>query len=69
METRTGTLWQHAFKTFFVGRPTNMACHNICTDIEAPIGIEDLLLLSIGGNHCEKETKLNKKTLDNMFYR
>ena len=52
---------------FFVGRPTNMACHNICTDVEAPVGIEHLL--GLGGKYCEKKTKLNRKTLDEMFRR
>ena len=36
-----------------------MACHNICTDVEAPVGIEHLL--GPGGKYCKKETKLNKK--------
>ena len=44
-----------------------MACHNICTDVEAPAGIEHLLGLE--GKYCEKKTKLNKKTLDIMFRR
>ena len=26
-----------------VGRPTNMACHNVCNDIKAPVGVEHLL--------------------------
>ena len=42
-----------------------MACHNIYTDVEAPVGIEHLL--GLGGKYCEKKTKLNKKTLDNTY--
>ena len=44
-----------------------MACHNICTDVEAPVSIDHLL--GLGGKCCEKKTKQNKKTLDNMFSR
>ena len=44
-----------------------MACHDICTDVEAPLGIEHLL--GLGVKYCEKKTKLNKKNLDNMFHR
>ena len=51
----------------FVGRPTNMACHDICTNVEAPIGIGHLLRL--GGKYCKKKTILEKKTLNNMYYR
>ena len=46
----------------FVGRPTNMACHDTHTDVEAPVGIEHLL--GLRGKYGEKKTKLNKKTLD-----
>ena len=43
-------------RTFFIGRPTNMACHNLCIENKAPIGIE--LLLGLGAGHCVQDTKL-----------
>ena len=51
----------------FVGRPANMACHDLCREAKAPIGIEHLL--GLGAKYCEKKTKLNKKNLDNLFHR
>ena len=45
-----------------------MAYHNICADVEAPVGsIEHLL--GLGGKYFEKKTELNKKTLDIIFRR
>ena len=54
-------------RTFFIGRPTNMACHDVCLDNKAPAGIEHLL--GLGAKYCVKQTKLPANTIDNVMKR
>lgn len=51
--------------TFFAGKLTKLACHNICKKTNGPICIE--YLLRLGVNYCEIMTKLRKKTMDDLM--
>ena len=44
-----------------------MACHNLCIDYKAPVGIEHLL--GLGAKYCLRKTKLSEKTIDTMMKR
>ena len=46
-------------RTYLIGRPTNMACHDLCIDQKAPPGIE--LLLGLGATYCVQQPNLSKK--------
>jgi hypothetical protein len=54
-------------RTFLIGKPTNMACHNICTKNKAPEGIEHLL--GLGAKYCVQRTKLDPKQIDKTMKR
>ena len=54
-------------RTFFIGRPTNMACHNLCIENKAPVGIE--LLLGLGAGYCVQDAKLPPGQINNMIKR
>ena len=53
-------------RTYYFGRPTNMACHNYCTSSEAPVGIE--CLLGLGPKFCVTKPKLppTAKTMERL---
>ena len=44
-----------------------MACHNLCKNTKAPIGIERLL--GLGAKYCVKKTKLTNEPLNKMMER
>ena len=52
---------------YLAGIPTNMACHNICKHVQAPVGAEHLL--GLGAKYCVKKTKLEKKPIEKMMKR
>ena len=54
-------------RTFFIGRPTNMSCHNMCFIRRAPVGVEHLL--GLGSKFCVKTSKLRDETVGNMMER
>ena len=54
-------------RTYLVGRPTNMACHNLCMINKAPEGVE--LLLGLGERYCVQRTILEPKMTDTMTRR
>ena len=54
-------------RTYLIGRPTNMACHNLCSKNKAPEGIE--LLLGLGAKYCVQRTKLDPRGLEKTMER
>lgn len=59
METYYGNM---SPELLFVGRPANVACHDFCTEVKAPVGVEHLL--GLRAKYCKKITTLNNKNLD-----
>ena len=60
-------LWKYGSSNIFIGRPANMACHNVCLNIKILTGIEHLL--GLGANYCVKQTKLPTTTIETMMKR
>ena len=54
-------------RTCFIGRPLNMACHNLFKINKAPKGIE--FLLGLGDKYCVQRTKLDPELIDKMMER
>ena len=44
-----------------------MACHNLCIENKAPVGIE--LLLGLGAGYCVQDAKLPPGQINNMIKR
>ena len=56
-----------SIETFARGLSQNMACHDLCRTIKAPVGIQHLL--ELGEKYCARKTHLEKKTIDTMMER
>ena len=54
-------------RTYLVGRPTNMACHNLCMINKAPEGTE--FLLGLGEKYCVQRMTPDPKMIDTMTSR